>query len=481
MSQTVRKFIQAALGYGLASILTSLLAFLLLPLYTQLLSPADYGVIDVVATVTTLLVTLVVFGVDHALQAFFFDGDAAYHQRLSGTVLWTTLSFAFVVWGAQIMLAPLLAQALFAQPSYAVFFYLSSMQVLVAPLVLVLTAIYRLRVRVLHVNLIGLLTVVSVIAGNLIFVGLLGYGILGVALATGVTYSVVLFCLLLFAHADLRLPFDRSLLRPIYGAAVGVLPATLSWLLILNIDRVLLTQFVSLDDLGRYSLASKIATMLYVGFTIIWGAWVPLALAMAREPQAPQHYARVFELFSVGAMGVALGLGLFTPEILSLISRADFQAAAPYALVLMAFTGPLTFMSACFNLPFYIAKRTYLLSVVNISAALVNIGLNLLLDPLIGIWGAVLATIAAGLVMISVGYLLGRRLITIPYRWLRLAPALAAYSAIVAAFAFLPGLHSMLKIAALSLFGAVVFGSGILSPQLIRQGLALLRVRPSVG
>jgi O-antigen/teichoic acid export membrane protein len=475
MAQMIRKFLQAALGYGLVSLLSSSLSFLLLPLYTRLLTPADYGLIDVITTVNNLVVTLVVFGVDHALAAYFFDGDEQYRRRLIGTAVWVTLSIAFVAWLAVMIGAPLLSIRLLGDDRFTTFYYLTSLNVLVGPLALVLSAAYRLRVAVLKVNLISLATVCTLLGGNILFVAVLNYGVLGIALSNLVAYCLVFVSILLVAGRDLRLPFDRALLGPLYRAAAGVMPATLSWLGILNLDRLLLTQFVTLEQLGLYSLANKLATLLSIGFTIVWNAWSPLALGMAREKEAPQRFVQMFEFFIVGSTTVALGVGLFSREAITLISRAEFVPAAPYALVLMVFTGPLTFMAACFNLSFYISKRTYLLSVVNIAGLVFNIVLNLILAPQLGIWGAVIATVAAGLLIGVLSYGFSQPLFSVPYRWLRLAPLLLTYAILVGVGVVFPELHFSSRLLCFAGFIAVIGLSGLIPSQLIRQGMALLR------
>jgi O-antigen/teichoic acid export membrane protein len=477
MAQILRKFLQAAFGYGLVSLLSSSLSFLLLPLYTQLLTPADYGLIDVISTVNNLVVTLVVFGVDHALAAYFFDGNEQYRQRLIGTALWITLSLAFCAWLAVIIGAPLLSNRLLGDDRFTTFYYLTSLNILVGPLALVLSAAYRLRVHVLKVNLISLATVCSLLGGNILFVAVLRYGVLGIALSNLFAYCLVFISMLLVAGRDLRLPFDRALVGPLYRAAAGVVPATMSWLGILNLDRLLLTQFVSLEQLGLYSLANKLATLLSIGFTIIWNAWSPIALSMAHEKEAPQRFVQMFEFFVVGSMAVALGVGLFAREAITLVSRAEYVPAAPYAIVLMVFTGPLTFMAACFNLAFYTSKQTHLLSVVNLSGLALNVLLNLLLAPQLGVWGAVLATVAAGLLISGLGYAFSQRLVALPYRWLRLAPALTIYIGLVILCASMPELSILLRIACFALFVMVIIVSRLLPLQLLRQGMAL--VRPS--
>jgi O-antigen/teichoic acid export membrane protein len=471
----VRRFVRLSLGYGVVGSLSAAFSFLLLPLYTRLLPPAAYGVIDVLLTLTNLIVALVLLGVDQALNAFFFDGDELYQARLSGTALGGVLVIAFGIWIVLIAAAPLLVYALFGDRQYASLLYLISINVIVLPLLTTLTSIYRLRQRVRRVNFIGLLGLCLNLIAVSIFVLWWRLGLLGIALASFVTQSLTALIILLTLRSELRLQVDRGLLRPLYTAGVGLLPATISWLLLVNIDRLMLTQYVTTTELGLYALANKLATLLTIIFTICWSAWLPMALSMAGESGAAQRYAQMFELFAAGSMVLALTFGAFAPELLGLISRAEYQGAAPYVLALMVFTGPMTFIGACFNVAFYASKRTHLVSVVNLAGALVNIVLNLLLNPWLGVWGAVLATLAAGTCSTGLAFVLSRDLLPVSYRWWRLLPVIFFYLSLVTAFVLLPSATIGWKVAAIILLVGAAVGSDLIPRQSLKQLRSVLR------
>lgn len=477
MRAVVYQFARVSFGYSLVSGLAATLSFLLLPLYTHVLTPAEYGVVDLVLISTNLVIALVICGLDQALNALFFDGDHADRDRLSGAVLYSVVTIGFVVCLCYFAFSPLIARALFGDEYYSLLIRLFSLNVLVVPFLTVLTAIYRLRLDVVRVNSInGALIVVNLTATTL-FLVVFPMGISGIALAAFCTQGVVIVLALLLFRSDLRLPFHRSTAVQAYATGVTLLPATLSWLLLAYIDRFLLLPHISSKELGLYSLANRLAMPLSIIFTVSWNAWLPMALAMIKEPEAPRRYAKMFELLAVGSMVLALTLGLFTREGLLIISREEYWGAATYAIVLMVFTGPLTFIGACFNIAFYAEKNTYLITVINLVAVGLNIALNLLLNPLIGVWGAVLATLGASFISVVFAYILSQRLVPVMYRWANLLPVILLYALLVGYFAVFAEVGVLLRLAAIGGFLVAVVACDLIPRTLLAQSLAVVRER----
>jgi O-antigen/teichoic acid export membrane protein len=227
-----------------------------------------------------------------------------------------------------------------------------------------------------------------------------------------------------------------------------------------------------------YAIANKLGTMAVVLTTAAWSAWWPIALEMANTPDAPRQFGRMFEYFVSGAMLLALAIGLFSPEILSVFTRSVYVPAAPYALVLLIYYGPLSYVLGFFEIGFFVRKRTQLVSARVAVGAVVNIVLNLILIPLIGVWGAVWATVIAGAVMAATSYVLSQRTFAVPYNMGRFAVLAVVYLCFVLLFAFVPALNLWpLKIAALAIFLVVILVSGVVTPEQMRIATASVRYR----
>jgi O-antigen/teichoic acid export membrane protein len=122
---------------------------------------------------------------------------------------------------------------------------------------------------------------------------------------------------------------------------------------------------------------------------------------------------------------LALIVIAFGPELVGAVAPMSYQNAViivPWVAISAVIFGMYFVMS----LGLKIEKKTYLLSIVALISAIVNIGLNILLLPMIGILAAAFNTFLAYLILAILSYIFGQRFFTIPLDWARLAKILIA-------------------------------------------------------
>jgi O-antigen/teichoic acid export membrane protein len=478
MRVTLKRLAKMTAGYSLVSLLGPVFTILLTPLYTRVLAPADYGVVDVALTLSSFLIALGLMGMDGALNVYFFDSDVAHQRNLVTTATLFAGGLGLALGMALFAIGGPLALFLFKDITQRNLIYMLAISIVCVPVYNVILAGLRLQMSVTRVNILGLVGLVSTVLFNLVLVLLLDWKATGV-IAANMLVNVTAFGLALWlAHRSLRGRIRLSLLGPLARVGFGLLPGSISFLLLANVDRLMLTQFVSQTDIGLYSIANKLASMLWVIIGPAWSAWWPLALEMAQKPGAPSQYARIYEYFMAGSMWLALGIGLFAPQILEVFTRSAYVPAAPFALLLLACVGPLGLSAYFFQISLYIRKLTPMISLAYVVSAGVNIALNLWLMPRLGVWGAVLATILAALPLMTIMYSAGQRALFVPYRWGRVSAIGGTYLGLVLAFLFVPSLNSFfLKIVALLAFALAVPLYGIVTGDQIRTTFGAVRHR----
>ena len=476
MRQTLRRFARLTAGYSLVSLAGPIATVLLTPLYTRALSPADYGVLDVSLTLSGFITVFVMLASDQALSAFYYDGDDRYRRDLVTT---TVVYIAAVGLAAGLALAAVatpVAVFLFHDASRDTIIHLVSLNLVFAPVYGVISVALRLRMGIRRVNALGLAYLAALISSNVLMVLVLQYKATGIVAANVLTNAFACGVGLALARGVFGGRFSTRLLRKVLAIGLSLFPGALSGLVFQSADRLLLTQFVTQTDIGLYSIGNKLASMCYVLISPAWHAWWPMSLEMSRQDDAPRQYARMFEYFIAGTMFLALGLGLFAPEILQVFTREAYVPAAPYALVLMISSGPLSIMSYCFSISLFATRRTSWYSAALVVAALANVSLNLALLPTFGVWGAVWATVISAAAMAAILYWAGQRALHVPYRWARVAVLNILYLIMVAISLSLPQTNNFgMKIAALTVFVAAIFAVGIVTVRQVQAGLQSIR------
>jgi O-antigen/teichoic acid export membrane protein len=141
----------------------------------------------------------------------------------------------------------------------------------------------------------------------------------------------------------------------------------------------------------------------------------PLIYNTYRKEQTPFELARIFRLLVAGTLLMLLALSIFATEILHLMTTPNYYSAAiiiPFLALSAALSGFYIFTPGLF-----IANDTWLISVINVASGLLNLGLNYVLIPALGLTGAALATCLALSLNLAVSLFFSQRRYHIPIQW----------------------------------------------------------------
>ena len=378
--------------YGLGQVLRRLSSFLLLPVYTNYLRPADYGVIAVLDFVTTIFAIMIGAGMVNAVTRYSFDAkDEAGRNR----VWWTGLTFiagvsTVVLVPALVFRESLAAITLGDSVPQGAWYLALALPTMWLNIVQAIPDAY-LRVRKwsslsVAVNLFRLvlnvsLNVTFLVVWNLGVIGILAGNLIAVAFTACVQFAI-------FTRHAQSYEFDSPLLRLLLQFGMPLIVTTLLSLIMHQADRYILRLFVGMDQVGIYSLAYTIGqgvfTLCLLPFSMIWSVVI---YEIAKRPDAKQMYVQVFEYFIYGLGLIMLGVSLFAEHILTvMVDPAYFSAASIVPIICLAY---LFFgMHDHFRVPVMLEKRTVALVPVYAAGAAINIGGNFLLIPFLGAHGA---------------------------------------------------------------------------------------------
>lgn len=257
---------------------------------------------------------------------------------------------------------------------------------------------------------------------------------------------------------------DRRRARDYAAFGYPIAASLILALVLSSTDRLLLAAFLDEAAVGAYhagySLANRTLDVIF-----IWlGAASGPALVMALErggPQALKTAAREqLATFLLIALPAAAGLALVARPLAELIIgealRAQAAAITPLIAVSALFGGLTTYY---FHQAFTLGRRTGLLLAAMAVPAVVNVALNLVLIPRLGVLGAAMATAISYAFGIVASWCLGQRSIALPVPWVALAKCGAATAVMSAAVWVVPAVGGALELAAKAAVGAVVYGA----------------------
>jgi O-antigen/teichoic acid export membrane protein len=411
--------------YGLGSLVSRILALILLPLYTHYIPPAGYGRVETLIAWQAVAVILLRAGISTAFFRFYFDEqDEAAKTLVVRTSFWFTMTMAT---------AGLALGLVFAHPFSVAFGNVGDSLVRAAFVGIwaqmnyeQLTSLFRVEQRALAFGIASLANVFVTILVTFVLIVHFHKGPLGLIVGNFTGTLAIYLVLVAYRRYQLGLQFDRRLLRAMNRFGMPLVPSALALWAINFMDRFLLIHIVGKARTGDYSLAvrvsSGIAFLLYAFRT----AWPAYAYSITDDREAKQTYGFVLTYLVLITSWCALALGVLSPWLVRILARGHDWTAhdrrlaegaiAPLAFSLVAY-GAYTVVAIGVGR----ARKTGFNWIVTGAAAVLNIALVVALVPAIGIFGAALASLAAYVAMFLGMVWNAQRVYPVRYQWRRIA------------------------------------------------------------
>lgn len=446
----LRQLFKDSFFYSLPAIFGQGVAVFLIPLYTRVLSPADYGVLDLLLMFGSLANLVVAFEVSQGVARFHVEQDSRQGQiELASTALWFSVGCYLLFLGLSWHYAEPLAQWLLGSSERAGIFREGLLMISIHGIYLLLQNQFRWELQSRRYAFANVLTTSLTMGGSVLLAWYLEYGLHGILLARIVGEAIgSLFCAWRLA-GSFSFTFALPKLKTMLWFSVPLIPSSISVFVSLYVDRLMINHYLNLHDLGLYGLAyrvSSVSSLILAGFQ---QALTPLIYRYYREEQTPLQIAAIFRNFCGLASLAILFLGLFSLDILHLFTTPQFYGAAGIVHILAA---ALVFSQMYIFAPgIDIAKKTWLLVLINFSGGCINAALIYLLIPGYGLAGAATGKLLTYLGVFSLTMLISQRLYRVPHRWLRLIGTGLALLLLLLVNRALPGQLDWLQLTGLRL------------------------------
>jgi O-antigen/teichoic acid export membrane protein len=415
--------------YGLGGLVSRILAVFLLPLYTRYLTPSDYGEVETLIALTTVLGIVLQLGIGSAFFRFYFDSpDPAARRLVLRTAFWFTMGMATLGLAIGVATSPGISEWLFGSTSQTELVAASFVGLWAGMNYAQVTALFRVEERSVAFVTASVANILLTVGATLILVVGLSAGPLGVIVGNFTGTLIVYVALVAYRREQLGFQFDRHLLRRMNTFGLPLVPSAVFLWVINFADRFFLVKMTNTHEVGLYSVGVRIASAMALLLTAFRAAWPAFAYSIDDEREAKRTYAFVLTYLVLLSCWGSAALALLSPWIVAWIAAPAFESASTVV-------GPLSFAVVPFAAYVVVAigvgrtRRTQFNWVVTGAAAAVNTVLNLLLIPPYGMMGAAIATVAAYLTIFLGMAWWAQRVYPVPYQWRRVT--IAALTAVV--------------------------------------------------
>jgi O-antigen/teichoic acid export membrane protein len=469
--------------YAIGQILSRIASVVLLPLYTECLSPADYGVVGILDLTAAILSVMIGAGMASAITRFHFESESEDHYD---RVWWTgivyisgvSLLLISAMWMGRSMLTELtlgkaIAEKHITLPEGCWFYTLALANCWAYCIGYVGDTYLRVRKRSGLFVLFAFARLLINVGLNVYFLVSLEWGIEGLLLGNLISTILQTGGMLAFFAWERGKPtFDMPMMKEMVRFSSPMIITALLAMLMHEADRVIMQDTASMREVGVYSFAHKVGfaieSLCILPFASIWNVSL---YEIAERVDAKKLYGDIFKYFVYGFGVLLLGGALIVHPVLPLLVNVEyFESIDQIAVVLLGFF--FFGMHFMFEVPALLHKRTLLLIPASVAGVAVNIAANYVLIPLeingvaLGGYGAGWAGVITYIVYSVVGLMCYRHLYPISYPWKRPLLALLGFCATycVVRYAMFPQMGTVVQIIVSILVCAVWAGLLVYQP-----------------
>jgi O-antigen/teichoic acid export membrane protein len=435
MRALLKKLTADSAVYGVSNILGRFITFLLVPLYTNMLPREEYGIVIVVYAYIAFLNSVFTFGLEPAYMRHVAGAGERDRLRVFSTAIGFIVLAGLALAGLMLLFAPAMHEMLSIRPDWSLIIPLALGMVLLDATNAIPFAALRMENRARMFAGIKLASIFVNVLLNVLFVAVLQWSIVWI-FVSGVIASGVSTLLLLPIIVRRFRPFmDTALLKALLVYGLPTMPGAIAIMLIEIIDKPIMLLLTDAATVGVYGTNYKLGIFMMLVVGMFRYAWQPLYLQLAEDETAKPVFARVLTYFTLLASIIVLLLSLSMDFIVALPLTAGRTLIAPEywsgsgIVPIILFSYLFAGMDQVLGAGLYIRKRTMIVLYTTLTAAAVNILANLILIPLIGIYGGAFATLLAYATIAGVYWYAGKRIYPIAWesgRLLKIFLSLAA-------------------------------------------------------
>lgn len=423
--------------YGVSSIVGRFLNWWLVPYYSFIFAPEEYGVVANLYAMVSFFLVLLAYGMETSY--FRYASKSTDPEKIYSTSLislfFTSVSFVFLAIAFNNEIASFIQY-----PNHPE--YISWFAVILGIDVFSNIPFARLRLnnrpgkfaflKIVNIgfnigfNLFFLTICPKLHAGNPdSFVNLFYSPEIGVGyiFISNLLASIITLILLLPEIFRISFQFDKKLLAQMLSYGFPILIVGLAGMVNQNIDKVLIPVLIPenqdpMFQLGVYGANYKLAVLMNMFIQAFRYAFEPFFFSRGDSKEDPRMYATVMKYFVIFGLLIFLGMVLFIDVIKVVIDTEYHEGLKVVPVILMAnlFFGIYFTLSLWYKLKDMTRYGAYMA----LTGAAVTLVLNFLLLPVMGYMGSAIAVFACFFVMMTLSYFLGQKYYPVPYNLKRI-------------------------------------------------------------
>jgi len=421
MIEKIKSLSKQTLIYGTSTIVGRFLNFILVPFYTNVFPPSEYGVVAVVFAYIAFLNIVYSFG----FEAGYFRFASA--KEVGDKKQNFTHPFIFIAANSLVISGVILAfhssiSEIIGVKDGSIIIY-SAFILFFDALALIPFAYLRLKNKAKLFASIKLVNISVNVILNLVLILVFRFGLEAVFISNLAASIVTVILLVPHILRNISFSYHKQLFNELWKFSIPYLPAALASMVVQTLNIIILRYLVDVKTVGIYNANYKLGIFMMLVVSMFEYAWRPFFLNNAKDPGAKPLFAKILTLFTGGASVVLVVLTFTIQDLIRIplpFRNKSFIIGAQYwdgvvivPIVLFAYL----FLGIYTNLiaGIYIEKKTRYLPLITGLGAALNITSAFLLIPVWGIVGGAISTLVSYVAMAAYIYVVSQKFYPVKY------------------------------------------------------------------
>ncbi|MFA5403837.1 MAG: oligosaccharide flippase family protein [Ignavibacteria bacterium] len=421
MLDKIKSLSKDTMIYGTSTIIGRFLNFLLVPIYTNIFLPGEFGIVANIYAYIAILNVFFTIGLESGYFKFASTLEVGSQKEnfshpflgiFFNAVILSSILYVFSSDFSYLFQIDVNRDVLLKYTAAILFF---------DAIVLVPFAYLRLQHKPKLFALIRIANIVVNVICNLLFILVFHFGIESVFISNLIASALTLLLLLPVILKNITFTYNHLLVKELIKFSLPYIPAGISSNIIQVINRPILTALTDDATVGIFQANYRLGIFMMLFVSMFEFAWRPFFLQNAKETNAKEIYSKVMTIFIIIAVFIFFILSLFIDNIAQLklpfkgylIGKAYWGGLYIVPIILLSYI----FYGIYINLMagIYIEKKTKYLPYITGVAAFINILFNFLLIPKMNMMGCAIATLLSYITMVIGIYWVSQKYYFIKY------------------------------------------------------------------
>lgn len=420
MLKYVKETIKNSAIYGIGNISVKLVGFILVPFLTnpEYLSIQDYGALGVFEAVNQIVVYLIGMGLYNSMFRWYYEQNeeenkATFFTVTVGVVFFTLLSF-FLIY----VFKDEASNLLFNKSGYSNLLVLMMLATGLQAIGQLPSTLMRLQDRAAFFTVGNIIKLITTLLVTLYYLVVLEEGLVAIYAGQISGFAVYFLFLLPYMLRNSALKIHLPVFKEMLGYGLSMMIAGLAGSMINVIDRFVLNSMSGLEEVGFYSLGYKVASVIKV---LIIGsvsmALTPVVFRKIEDDDSHRFYKKAMTYYGFGMMICIMAVSMFSIEILKVFTGSTLYWSSFTVIPILAFSLYFVALKDIVTTGLHITKKTSRISLMTTVVSVLNLGLNILMIPILGAEGAALASLLSQFMYFLGLYYFSNKLYPINFEW----------------------------------------------------------------